>query len=226
MSQVLAMAKRLQDAETTISELRRDSPSVSQAPEMSQPVESSPLRSPGERSSPEAAPNQAGDAPKSPVEAQPRNSVTSPGQNFGEHDRVISSEPAQAHLTISVPPEGQITTDLSVDENGKICYYGPTSAVHNPPDLVTPTSLSSTCNSFSSMMNARTFLSSYSKESSIWENYALGNIAGETGIPRATLARLLQIHWTWVSPMFMWVYRPAFMRKCQDSAGWVSSLRQ
>lgn len=218
MSQVLAMAKRLQDAERTISELRRDSPSVPQAPEMSLPVESSPVRSPGERSSPEAAPNQAGDAPKSPVEAQPRNSVTSPGQNFGEHDRVISSEPAQAHLTISVPPEGQITTDLSVDENGKICYYGPTSAVHNPPDLATPTSLSSTCNSFSSMMNARTFLSSYSKESSIWETYALGNIAGETGIPWATLAKLLQIHWTWVSPMFMWVYRPAFMRKYPDFA--------
>lgn len=225
MSQVLAMAKRLQDAERTISELRRESPSVPQAPEMSLPVESSPVRSPGEHSSPEAAPNQAGDAPGSPVEAHPRNSVVSSGQNFGEHDTVISSEPAQAHLTISVPPEGQITTDLSVDENGKICYYGPTSAIHNPPELTTPMSLSSTCNSFSSMMNARTFLSSYSKESSIWETYALGNIAGETDIPRATLAMLLQIHWTWVSPMFMWVYRPAFMRKYPDSSRWMSTLR-
>lgn len=226
MSQVLAMAKRLQDAERTISELRRDSPSVSQAPEMSLPVESSLVRSPVERSSPEAASNQPGDLTKSPVEAHPRNSVASSGQKFGEHDTVLSSEPSQAHLTISVPPEGQITTDLSVDENGKICYYGPTSAVHNPPELGTPMSLSSTCNSFSSMMNARTFLSSYSKESSIWETYALGNIAGETGIPRATLAMLLQIHWTWVSPMFMWVYRPAFMRKHPDSAHWMSTLQQ
>lgn len=217
MSQVLAMAKRLQDAERTINELRRDSSPVFQAPETSLPIQSSPVRSPGERSSPEAAPNQAGDEPISPVEAHPRNSVTSSGQNFGKHDTVLSLQPAQAHLTISVPPEGQITTDLSVDENGKICYYGPTSAVHNPPELATPTSLSSTCNSFSSMMNTRTFLSSYSKESSIWETYALGNIAGETGIPRATLAKLLQIHWTWVSPMFMWVYRPAFMRKHPDS---------
>lgn len=226
MSQVLAMAKRLQDAERIVSDLRRDSPSVSQDPEMSLPIESSPVRSPRECASPEAAPNPAGDAPKSPVEAHPRNSVTSSSQNFGEHDTVLSSEPAQVHLTISVPPEGQITDDLSVDENGKICYYGPTSAVHNPPELATPMSLSSTCNSFSSMMNARTFLSSYSKESSIWETYALGNIAGETGIPRTTLARLLQIHWTWVSPMFMWVYRPAFMRKCQNSTRWVPSLRQ
>lgn len=145
MSQVLAMAKRLQDAERTISEFRRDSPSVSQAPEMSLPAESSPVRSPGERSSPEAASNQPGDAPKSPMEAHPRNSVASSGQNFGGHDTVLNSEPAQAHLTISVPPEGQITTDLSVDENGKICYYGPTSAVHNPPELATPMSLSFTC---------------------------------------------------------------------------------
>lgn len=226
MSQVLAMAKRLQDAERTINELRRDSPSVPKAPQMSLPVESSPVQSPAECSSPEAAPNQAGDVPKSPAEAHPRNSVTSSDQNFGGQDTVLSLEPAQAHLTISVPPESQISTDLSVDENGKICYYGPTSAVHNPPALATPTSLSSTCNSLSSMMDARTFLSSYSKESSIWETYALGNIAGETGIPRATLARLLQIHWTWVSPMFMWVYRPAFMRKYPDSARWMSTLRQ
>lgn len=223
MSQVLAMAKRLQDAERTIHELRRDSPSVSQAPEMSLPVESSPVQSPGEGSSPKTAPNQVSDAPKSPEEAHPRNSVTSFSQNLGEHDTVLSSEPAQAHLTISVPPEGQITTDLSIDENGKICYYGPTSAVHNPPELATPMSIASTCNSFSSMMNARIFLSSYSKESSIWETYALGNIAGETGIPRATLAMLLQIHWTWVSPMFMWVYRPAFMREYPDSSHWMSS---
>lgn len=217
MSQVLAMAKRLQEAERTISELRRSSPSVSEAPETSSPVDSNPVRSSGERTSPETAPNLAEHATESLVEDHPRNPVTSSGQNFGEHDKVLGTEPVQTNLTISIPPEDRIATDLSVDEHGKICYYGPTSAVHNPPDLATPTSLSSTCDNFSSMMSAQTFLSSYSKESSIWETYALGNIAGEIGIPRLTLAKLLQIHWTWVSPMFMWVYRPAFMRKYPGS---------
>jgi hypothetical protein len=46
-----------------------------------------------------------------------------------------------------------------------------------------------------------------------WEDFALGNAATETGIPRATVSTLLQIHWAWIAPMFMWVYRPAFMRK-------------
>lgn len=213
MSQVLAMAKRLQEAERTINELRQDSPSVSQAAEVSLPVDNNPGQSPGEPSSPETTRNLAEDALESHADVRPTDSVTSSSQTFGEHGTVFSPEPVQTGLTISIPPEDQIATDLSVDEHGKICYYGPTSAVHNPPELTTPASLSSTCDSFSSMMSARTFLSSYSKESSIWETYALGNIAGETGIPRPTLGKLLQIHWTWVSPMFMWVYRPAFMRK-------------
>lgn len=213
MSQVLAMAKRLQDAERTINELRRESPPASQAPKISLPVDSSPVRSPMEHNPPATGPSLTEDVPEPNVDVHPINPVTSSAQKFRDHDTVLSSEPVQTHLTISIQPEDQVTTDLSVDEHGKICYYGPTSAVHNPPELTTPASLSSTCDSFSSMMSARTFLSAYSKESSIWETYALGNIAGETGIPRPTLAKLLQIHWTWVSPMFMWVYRPAFTRE-------------
>jgi hypothetical protein len=35
----------------------------------------------------------------------------------------------------------------------------------------------------------------------------------QNDIPRDVMSRLLRIHWVWISPMFMWVYRPAFMRK-------------
>ncbi|KAK6004300.1 hypothetical protein QM012_009150 [Aureobasidium pullulans] len=48
--------------------------------------------------------------------------------------------------------------------------------------------------------------------SSIWEQFALGNAARQTGMPQKVMAKLLQLHFTWVAPMFMWVYRPAFMR--------------
>jgi hypothetical protein len=53
---------------------------------------------------------------------------------------------------------------------------------------------------------------SRAKESAIWEEFALGNASLQLGLPRQVMAKLLHLHWTWVAPMFMWVYRPAFMR--------------
>lgn len=50
-------------------------------------------------------------------------------------------------------------------------------------------------------------------ESRSWEEFALGSAAAQSDIPREVMARLLHIHWTWQAPMFLWVYRPAFMRK-------------
>ncbi|KAF6812841.1 fungal specific transcription factor [Colletotrichum plurivorum] len=208
------MARRLQDAEKMIAQLRRGSPSAPTAHEAALLVDNNHAQSPEEQSSPDIALNSAEDVlepvPDANINATNLDEFRS--QNAPGHEGPLSREPAQNHPASDAPSNEQITTELSVDEHGKICYYGPTSAVHNPPELNTPVSLSSTCNSFSSPLNARDFLSFYSKKSSIWEGYALGNIALETGLPRQTLAKLLQIHWTWVSPMFMWVYRPAFMR--------------
>lgn len=56
-------------------------------------------------------------------------------------------------------------------------------------------------------------LTSNAMELRAWEEFALGNVAFQNDIPRATISNLLQIHWSWISPMFMWVYRPAFMRE-------------
>lgn len=55
-------------------------------------------------------------------------------------------------------------------------------------------------------------LTSQAAESRQWEEFALGNAAYQSEIPRTTLSKLLQTHWTWIAPTFMWVYRPAFMR--------------
>jgi hypothetical protein len=46
-----------------------------------------------------------------------------------------------------------------------------------------------------------------------WEQFALGNATLHTDIPREVVAQLPQVYWTWIAPTFMWVYRPAFMRK-------------
>lgn len=63
------------------------------------------------------------------------------------------------------------------------------------------------------MLNARTLLTSTALESRTWEELALGNAAIQIDVPRQIITKLLQIHWTWIAPMFNWVYRPAFMRE-------------
>ncbi|KAF6813049.1 C6 transcription factor [Colletotrichum musicola] len=172
-----------------IAQLTRGSPSAPPAPEATLLVDNNHAQSPEEQSSPDIALNSAADVlePVSDANMNATNLDEFRSQNAPDHEGPLSREPAQNHPVSDAPSNEQITTELSVNEHGKICYYGPISAVHNPPELNTP-------------------------ESSIWEGYALGNIALETGLARQTLAKLLQIHWTWVSLMFMWVYRPAFMR--------------
>jgi hypothetical protein len=84
--------------------------------------------------------------------------------------------------------------------------------VHDPPSLPAPRSPSQGVDDQSSVEDIRDWLTSNAKESRSWEEFSLGNAAAQTDIPRDVLDRLLQIHWSWIAPMFMWIYRPAFMR--------------
>lgn len=61
--------------------------------------------------------------------------------------------------------------------------------------------------------NVRTILASNAMQSREWEDIALGNAAMQLALPKDALTELLRLHWTWIAPMFMWVYRPAFMRE-------------
>jgi len=109
--------------------------------------------------------------------------------------------------------EDPTAINLSLDQHGEICYYGPTSALHDPPGLDGTSPRSSAIEIVSNRNRIRDHLLSHAKESTVWEQFALGNAAIQTGIPQKVMAKLLQLHFTWVAPMFMWVYRPAFMRK-------------
>ncbi|KAF7587944.1 hypothetical protein BBP40_006483 [Aspergillus hancockii] len=91
--------------------------------------------------------------------------------------------------------------NLSLDENGKLCYYGITSAVH-APSLAESTNI---IDSHSSGSDARSLLTSNTIETGTWEEFALGNAAIQTDIPRDVISRL-QIYWAWAAPMFIWVY--------------------
>lgn len=202
MSQVMAMAKRLQEAEETIASLRARRDSVSSGEDMRS------HRSPPQRTTTTATPAQTTIRPDLP----PSLRVT----------RVPLTEPtafppgghapnAPALMPYPEPPKQPMAPDLSVDENGAIQYYGPTSAVHDPLQRErdpAATRTPSTAPEDASRTDARSTLMAYAEESKIWEDFALGNASLQTGIPRQVIAKLLHVHWTWVSPMFMYVYRP------------------
>ncbi|KAJ8613448.1 hypothetical protein MRB53_036933 [Persea americana] len=46
----------------------------------------------------------------------------------------------------------------------------------------------------------------------IFEQIAIGNAAVKLDLPRELMASLLQTHAAWLAPIFLWVYRPAFVR--------------
>lgn len=243
ISQVVLMAKRLQEAEKVIENLRAGNDSEktqaqdkaqSQSPEPAAINDTTeiggddglaPGRDPGRSEAVNDNHTVRDDQANlyGSVNSRPsnNNNVTVP-QPY-DHDLESRQHPASNSTAPNRPtPQEPHPTELSLDADGKICYYGPTSAVHDPPSQMletpeshpTPSQMSS-----SARADLRSSLASFGRESATWEEFALGNAALETGIPRSVMERLLHLHWTWVSPMFGWVYRPAFIRKLQSSAG-------
>ncbi len=101
---------------------------------------------------------------------------------------------------------------ITINRSCKISYYGPTSAIHDPPSLGEPSPQPQDYDEQSSKLSIRNLLISNAEESRSWEEFALGSASLRSDIPKPVIAKLLQIHWAWIAPMFMWVYRPAFMR--------------
>ncbi|KAH8725732.1 fungal-specific transcription factor domain-containing protein [Phaeosphaeriaceae sp. PMI808] len=194
MSQVMAMAQRLQEAEETIASL--------QAQGKPSPCEDTHSRlSPSPRIA--IAPTEA----TAGLGMTPPPSIVSAKEHSTFQPRDQSTNPP---MTYSGTSKEALPLDLSVDENGEIQYYGPTSAVHDPPQLQREsliTHVSSVASGGSSRSEIQSALMTYAQESKIWEEFALGNASLQTGIPRQIMAKLLHMHWTWVSPMFMYVYR-------------------
>jgi hypothetical protein len=224
LSAIVSMAKRLQEAESVLERLQsgQEETSVQLSPRrdsQNEPlpttVSSSEGRHEADRDRRNGADSIAGPEQVNSFE-QPRDTdmfIFAPEI----HDRRSSGIaqpvlPLTKHCEPSVMQQGQAAIDLSLDQNGELCYYGPTSALHDPPELDAPSPRSSAYGS-GSTNDVREYLLSHAKESSIWEQFALGNAARQTGMPEKVMTKLLQLHFTWVAPMFMWVYRPALMRE-------------
>lgn len=203
MSQVMAMAQRLQEAEETIARLKAQSNSSSCEDTCSH-------RSPSPQVAAESSngsTNAPFSAPARPTTMSPPNIIPAKATSaFHTGDQYASTSMEYADASKEGAP-----LDLSVDGNGEIQYYGPTSAVHDPPQLQLKSSItqvSPASSGDSSRTEILSTLMSLAQESKIWEEYALGNASLQTRIPRQIIAKLLHMHWIWVSPMFMYVYRP------------------
>jgi len=216
---MIEMAKRLQQAEDIIKDLQLKA-SESSTNDSQSPPTPSPTREEAsngevytslkERERPYLSPRSPlmSRAPTAPV------LVTVPVLNDTGHNDQINSTATKSELAAE-----HTTIDISVDEHGEIQYYGPTSAVHDPVQSDSPMSqsLSVSVRTFTTN-DARSSLASHARESTMWEEFAVENVSLQTGIPRQIIPKLLHLHWTWVAPMFMWIYKPAFIRMCSSSS--------
>jgi hypothetical protein len=203
LSRVMALAQRLQEAEETIANLRAQSSNSS-------------CEDPGSEPSP--SPRVANTESDDQVAIRFSNSsvttsVLEPHVASATEIPAFQTTPLSIKEPMTFPrtPKGPLPSDLSMDENGDIQYYGPTSAVHEPPRVQTGTPTSqvpSAASDVSSRGEIQSKLKAHAQESKMWEDFALRNASLHTGIPRHIMAKLLNMHWTWVSPMFMYVYRP------------------
>jgi hypothetical protein len=103
------------------------------------------------------------------------------GISHGPSDTTTTEPPAQECQANHEAPETRlilndsIPTELSVNEDGKICYYGPTPAVHDPQVEARASQTPTACGISSTRADAGNFLSAYGRESVTWEEFALGN---------------------------------------------------
>lgn len=185
VSQVVTMAKRLKQYEDAISQLQNVEDDEVQ--QILDGIDGA-RRDSIDGTSP-YQPSEAGSSQEATAVLRQSDIVSQPGRAYGE---VASS----------------IQSDLSISSDGQLRYYGSTSAVHQPAASLRRAS--STATDFTED-DSRSLLVNNASQSRNWEEFALGNAALQLDFPRDTITRLLDTHWTWIHPVFMFVYRPAFI---------------
>ncbi|KAI8946143.1 fungal-specific transcription factor domain-containing protein [Xylaria longipes] len=214
ITQVIEMARRLQEAEKTITKLQTTGAGIWP------PFETSPVQD-DQQGQVALPPPTAGIQTEEHAESNLKESAhvpcplpASPALNYPHPDSQAKA-PSDMSGDVCVEAAEAQTPGISVDDRGEICHHGPTSAVYDPSAATHHLSTTPPFTTGSPPLTragTRPYLASYRRESLLWEDFALGNASLQTGMPRQMMAKLLHVHWTWVSPMFAWVYRPAFIR--------------
>ena len=111
-------------------------------------------------------------------------------------------------------------SEISIDSQGGVCYHNPTSAIHEAPEneqlsnhstsfvTYSPESFSMVATDSDHIKEA---LVSNAATQRLFEGVVVENME-HSDVSKTMAGELLMLHWCWMHPMFMTVYRPAFMR--------------
>ena len=148
---------------------------------------------------------------------------------YTEHKDSINSPHDQNANTSQDGEREQWVSEISVDSNGGVCYHNPTSAIHEAPsDSPHSTSLCVSSPETIGITNeVGTQQIDQIKQSLVvnaatqrrFEAMAVENMSAlQKEVPSEMASEFLRLHWCWIHPMFMFVYRPAFTRKLNSKS--------
>ena len=119
-------------------------------------------------------------------------------------------------LPLRQPRHVKWETDISIDDEGSVTFHNSTSAVHQPPSKVHGAESSfahpNVLLDGRDDAHARATLVSNATTQKQWEDFAIANAAHKVNVSPEVSNELLKYHWCWVHPLFLFVYRPAFVR--------------
>jgi Fungal specific transcription factor domain/Fungal Zn(2)-Cys(6) binuclear cluster domain len=138
------------------------------------------------------------------------SSATSPASQ-GSRESYTDGTP----LPLRAPRQVKWETDISIDDEGSVTFHNSTSAVHQPPSKVhgvqMPLAQARALPNGPDAELARRTLVSNATTQRQWEDYAIANASVKVNVATEVSHELLKYHWCWVHPLFLFVYRPAFV---------------
>lgn len=135
---------------------------------------------------------------------------------------IISSPPPSLLETSAFLNQGD--NAISLNAQGGVIYHNQTSAIHeDPPDAFHQSLSSATQPSPSEIVekstdDTRHQLAANAAAQKNLESLTLNATSPQADVPPEISTVLLKLHWCWLHPSFLFVYRPAFTRDMLQSA--------
>ena len=118
-------------------------------------------------------------------------------------------------LPLRAPRQVKWEADISIDDEGSVTFHNSTSAVHQPPSTAhggqLPLAQVRALVDEPNEELARQSLVSNATTQKQWEEFAVANASVKVNVATEVSHELLKYHWCWVHPLFLFVYRPAFV---------------
>ncbi|KAJ5698349.1 hypothetical protein N7462_000354 [Penicillium macrosclerotiorum] len=138
-------------------------------------------------------------------------------ENSRSNTENLPLSPSPYTDSVASPQNGN---SISLDERGDVSYHNQTSAIHEAlpaapsQPLLTETSLCTSRTTVEqSNRDARRSLVANAIKQKALEPLNLDSVPPQVDVPKGLASVLLQLHWCWLHPSFLFVYRPAFTRE-------------